>query len=76
MPVFVPRLLDLAAFPVPDSESGVDSPKFIATSENWTSVQIWEEAQFQMLTPTLFVNRAANDPSEGIGFHNHGAGPF
>ena len=41
----------------------VDSPKFIATSENWTNVQIWEEAQFPMLTPTLLVNRAANDPS-------------
>lgn len=41
VPVFVTRLLEpAAAFPVPDSESGVESPKFIATSENWTSADL------------------------------------
>ena len=40
VPLFVPRLLKPAAFPLPDSESGVDSPKFIATSENWTSADL------------------------------------
>ena len=54
VPVFVPRLLEPAAFPVPDSESGVDSQH-----QKIGRVQIWEEAQFQMLTPTLLVNRAA-----------------